>query len=83
MQFLWYNSEKRIFENMKRCPKCKTIYIDDSTVCRYCSAPLVNIDEPKNTNSGGNKIVSVIIYTFIFILFIMGLYFLASALISR
>ena len=66
---------------MKKCPKCKTVYIDGSEACRFCNEKLIAMDEPVQKENG-RGIVSVIIYTFIFIAFIMGLYFLASLLIK-
>ena len=66
---------------MKKCPKCKTVYVDGSETCRFCNVKLIDMDEPEGKENG-KGIVSVIIYTFIFIAFIMGLYFLASLLIK-
>ena len=32
---------------MKKCPKCNTIFLDDSQICKRCSEPLIEI-ETKN-----------------------------------
>ena len=66
---------------MKKCPKCKTVYVDGSEVCRFCGERLVDMEEP-DSSKDGKGVISAIIYTFIFIAFIMGLYFLASLLIK-
>ena len=67
---------------MKKCPKCKTVFLDDSVICPYCNTKL---DSDKNKKfmeppEKGTGIFAVLIYTALFILFIMGLYYLISHL---
>lgn len=67
---------------MKKCPKCKTVFLDDSVKCPYCNANLQSDEDKKIVEppEKGSGIFAVLIYTALFILFIMGIYYLISHL---
>ena len=69
---------------MKKCPKCNTIFLDDSQNCKRCSEPLIEI-ETKNEEQAPKQAKSVLpalLYTFGFMLFIAFIYFIASLIIN-
>ncbi len=63
---------------MKKCPKCKTVYLDDEKTCRKCGVLLIEPETEEKKKS--TSVLPVLIYTFIFILFIMAMYFVVYLL---
>lgn len=63
---------------MKKCPKCNTIFLDDSQICKRCSEPLIEIEtknERASSQAGKIRSARFIIYLWIYALHSIYLFY--------
>ena len=64
---------------MKYCPVCKLEYADTAEFCKKCEAYLLEKpDKPEPVRPDFRRLVKMCLYTGVFIVFIMLLYYLIS-----
>ncbi len=71
-------------KNIKICPVCGLEYSEKAEFCKKCEAAL--IEKPKNTGkipTNYKRLFLMVLYTFLFIGFIMGLYILLGQVMMR
>jgi len=69
---------------MKVCPICGIEYSDKAEFCKKCETVLIQKPEPQaKVPTNYKRLFLMILYTFLFIAFIAGIYFLLGKVMIR
>ncbi len=65
---------------MKRCPVCHIDFSDDAEFCSKCKAYLQEVKEEPSVPFEKKRLITALVYTIGFMMFIAGIYYVYSLL---